>query len=193
MEPDQSSTAVSLDQRLQERLSRVLFSREQISNRVGEMGSEITGYYEGKPLTVVTILQGGALFMADLIREIHLPLKAESVSVASYEGTASTGTVTFVQNRMPDLSGRHILLLDDILDTGRTLSAIKRRFESECSPLSVRIAVLLSKEVSRAEEVDADYVGFEVGNEFVVGYGLDYNGEYRNLPLIGVLKERYIR
>lgn len=193
MEPDQSSTAVSLDQRLQERLSRVLFSREQISNRVGEMGSEITGYYEGKPLTVVTILQGGALFMADLIREIHLPLKAESVSVASYEGTASTGTVTFVQNRMPDLSGRHILLLDDILDTGRTLSAIKRRFESECSPLSVRIAVLLSKEVSRAEEVDADYVGFEVGNEFVVGYGLDYNGEYRNLPLIGVLKEQYIR
>lgn len=193
MESDQSSNSPSLNQRLQERLSHILFSREQIRNRVGEMGIEITGHYEGKPLTVVTILQGGALFMADLIREIHLPLKAESVSVASYEGTASTGTVTFLQNRMPDLSGRHILLLDDILDTGRTLSAIKRRFEAECAPLSVRIAVLLSKEISRAEEVNADYVGFQVGNEFVVGYGLDYNGEYRNLPLIGVLKDQYIQ
>lgn len=193
MELINSSPSPSLNQRLQERLSHVLFSREQISNRVGEMGNEITGHYEGKPLTVVTILQGGALFMADLIREIHLPLKAESLGVASYEGTSSTGTVTFLQNRMPDLSGRHILLIDDILDTGRTLSAIKRRFESECSPLSIRIAVLLSKEVSRAEKVNADYVGFEVGNEFVVGYGLDYNGEYRNLPLIGVLKDQYIQ
>lgn len=182
-----------LEVRLHERIEKVLFSKEQIQQRIIAMGEEITHDYSGQPLTVVTILQGGALFMADLIREIHLPLRADSVSVSSYEGTESTGTVSFLQNRMPNLDGRHVLLLDDILDTGRTLSAIKRRFLEECSPLSVKVAVLLSKQVDRAEEVDADYQGFEVGNEFVVGYGLDYNGEYRNLPLIGVLKDEFIQ
>ena len=182
-----------LEERLQERLSKILFSKEEICDRVTAMGEDITRDYFGEPLTVVTILQGGALFMADLIREIHLPLRADSVSVTSYDGTESTGEVTFLQNRMPDLSGRHVLLLDDILDTGRTLHAIGKKFKRECSPLSVKIAVLLSKQIKRAEEVEADYVGFEVGNEFVVGYGLDYNGEYRNIPLIGVLKDEYIK
>lgn len=182
-----------LEERLQERLEKVLFSKEEICARIEVMGEEITRAYSGEPLTVVMILQGGALFMADLIREIHLPLRVDSVSVESYEGTQSTGTVTFLQNRMPNLDGRHVILLDDILDSGRTLAAIQRRFEKECSPLSVRVAVLLSKKVDRAETVEADFVGFEVGNEFVVGYGLDYNGEYRNLPLIGVLKPEYIR
>ena len=156
------------------------------------MGEQITRDYSGEQLTVVTILEGGALFMADLISEIHLPLRAGSVTVASYEGTQSTGRVEFHQTRMPDINGRHVILLDDILDTGRTLSAIKKRFSEECSPLSMKVAVLLSKQVERAEEVDAEYVGFEVGNEFVVGYGLDYNGQYRNIPLIGVLKDEYI-
>ena len=130
--------------------------------------------------------------MADLIQAIQLPLKTESVNVSSYDGTSSTGKVTFLQNKLPDFSGRHVLMLDDILDTGRTLNAIGRRFAEECSPLSIKIAVLLSKQIERAEEVEPDYVGFEVGDEFVVGYGLDYNGEYRNLPLIGVLKEEHI-
>jgi hypoxanthine phosphoribosyltransferase len=182
-----------LEQRLQERLEKVLFTREEICQRVGAMGEAITRDYYGEPLTVVMILQGGALFMADLIREIHLPLKSDSVSVESYEGTTSSGKVTFLQNRMPNLDGRHVIILDDILDTGRTISAIRRRFQEECSPLSVKFAVLLSKQVERAESVEADYVGFEVGDEFVVGYGLDYNGEYRNLPLIGVLKPEFIR
>lgn len=182
-----------LEVRLQERLSKVLFSKEQIQTCIQEMGEEITKDYSGQPLTVVTIMQGGALFMADLIREVHLPLRADSICVASYDGTESTGVITFLQNKLPDIDGRHVLLLDDILDTGRTLAAIKERFLAECSPLSIKMAVLLSKQVERAEEVEADYVGFEVGNEFVVGYGLDYNGEYRNLPLIGVLKEEYIQ
>lgn len=181
-----------LEVRLQERLSKVLFSKEQIQKCIQEMGLQLTEDYSGKPLTVVTIMQGGALFMADLIREIQLPLRADSISVSSYEGTESTGKISFLQNQLPDINGRHVLLLDDILDTGRTLAAIKARFTEECSPLSVKVAVLLSKKVPRAEHVEADYVGFEVGNEFVVGYGLDYNGEYRNLPLIGVLKEEYI-
>jgi hypoxanthine phosphoribosyltransferase len=189
---DQTDTP-PLEIALQHRLEKILFSKEAICQRIAEMGAAITREYSGQPLTVVTILQGGALFMADLIREIHLPLKAESISVASYIGTASSGEVTFLQNRMPNLDGRHVILLDDILDTGRTLSAIRRRFLEDCAPLSIKIAVLLSKTVTRAEKVEADYVGFEVGNEFVVGYGLDYNGEYRNLPLIGVLKPEYIQ
>jgi len=181
------------EERLQERLEKVLFSKEAICQRIAEMGEAITRDYGGQPLTVVTVLQGGALFMADLIREIHLPLMAESITVESYIGTESSGTVNFLQNRLPNLDGRHVLLLDDILDTGRTLTAIRHRFMADCAPLSIKIAVLLSKNVSRAENVEADYVGFEVGNEFVVGYGLDYNGEYRNLPLIGVLKPEYVK
>lgn len=157
------------------------------------MGEAITNDCEGGPLSVITVLQGGILFMADLIREINLPLQLDSISVASYHGaTTSSGEVTFHQTRMPEVKGRDVLILDDILDTGRTLAAIRRKLENECSPNSVRSAVLLSKRVERAVEVEADYVGFEVGDEFVVGYGLDYRGEYRNLPMIGVLKPEFI-
>lgn len=157
------------------------------------MGREISADYEGGTLSILTVLQGGILFMADLIREINLPLQIDSISVASYHGgTASSGEVTFHQTRMPDVAGRDVLILDDILDTGRTLAAIKRKLEAECAPRSIRAAVLLSKRIERAVEVQADYVGFEVGNEFVVGYGLDYRGEYRNLPMIGVLNSEFI-
>lgn len=175
-------------------LDRILFDEEEIRKRVRSMGRQIQADYEGKPLSIVTILQGGALFMADLIREVHLPLRVDSVSVSSYGGgTRSSGTVTFEQEKMPDVSGSHVLILDDILDSGRTLRAIMDRFRDEISPLSIRTAVLLSKKVERAAEVSADYEGFEVGDEFVVGYGLDYDGQYRNLPVIGVLKPQYYR
>ncbi|MEO0414504.1 MAG: hypoxanthine phosphoribosyltransferase [Verrucomicrobiota bacterium] len=168
-------------------IERVLFSKETIQNRIAELGAAITRDYQKEPLTVVTILQGGALFMADLIRAIDLPLKLDSISVASYEGTQSTGHVTFHQTRLPDIDGRHVLMLDDILDTGRTLHAISHKLREEADPLSIKSAVLLSKKVDRAEKIEADYVGFEVENEFVIGYGLDYDGDYRNLPYIGVL------
>jgi hypoxanthine phosphoribosyltransferase len=142
----------------------------------------------------VTILQGGMVFMADLIREIHLPLTIGSVSVASYHGgTKSSGTVTFHQSKMPDIEGKHVLVLDDILDTGRTLTAILSRFEEECEPASMKVCVLLEKRVERTETVEADYCGFSIDDEFVVGYGLDYDGEYRNLPMIGVLSEEFIK
>lgn len=174
---------------LHHRLDRVLFGEEEIRRRVAEMGRLIERDYAGKPLTIVTILQGGAVFMADLIREIRLPLRLDSVSVSSYGGgTVSSGRVTFLQERLPEVDGRHVLLLDDILDSGRTLRAIRDRFLEERDPLSLRVAVLLSKRVERAEEVRAEYAGFEVDDEFVVGYGLDCDGEFRNLPSIGVLK-----
>ena len=180
------------DRVLYDHLERILFDGEAIRKRVTEMGAEISRDYDGLPLTIVTILQGGAVFMADLIREIHLPLKIESVSVASYHGeTESSGRVTFHQDRLPDLAGRHVIVLDDILDTGRTLNAIVHRFEDECRPLSVKTCVLLSKQIERPVSIEADYCGYEIGDDFVVGYGLDFRGEYRNLPVVGVLGEAY--
>jgi len=179
---------------IESRLERVLFHQHEIRARVSEMGAQITADYAGGTLSVVAVLQGGVLFMADLIREIRLPLQLDSISVASYHGgTASSGTVTFHQSRLPEVAGRDVLVLDDILDSGRTLAAITGRLREECRPASIRSVVLLSKRVERAVEVQADYVGFEVGDEFVVGYGLDYLGEYRNLPMIGVLKPEFIQ
>jgi len=174
-------------------LERILFDQARIRERVAEMGAQISKEYAGDGLTIVAVLQGGALFMADLIREIQLPLQLESISVASYHGgTSSSGAVTFHQSRLPEVEGSDVLILDDILDTGRTMAAIEGKLEKECSPKSVKSAVLLSKNIERAVEFEADYVGFEVGDEFVVGYGLDYRGHYRNLPVIGVLKPEYI-
>jgi hypoxanthine phosphoribosyltransferase len=179
--------------KLETRLERVLFDQSAIRERIARMGSEITEDYAGRSLTIVAVLQGGVLFLADLIREIRLPLRMDSISVASYHGgTTSSGSVTFHQTRLPEVEGRDVLVLDDILDSGRTLSAILGRLEEECRPRSLRSAVLLSKRVERAVPIEADYSGFEVGNEFVVGYGLDYRGEYRNLPMIGVLKRDWI-
>lgn len=179
---------------LYDHLDRVLIDADTLRSRVAEMGARLTEDFAGRPLTVVTILQGGAVFMADLVREIHLPMKLESISVASYHGgIESSGTVTFHQSRLPDIDDRHVLLLDDILDSGRTIDAILRRFREERRPLSLSVCVLLSKRVERAVPIEADYAGFEIGNEFVVGYGLDYDGEYRNLPVIGVLKPEWIR
>lgn len=178
---------------LHQRLERVLFGQSEIRNRVAEMGAEITADFSGQMLSVVTVLQGGALFMADLIREIHLPLQIESISVASYHGgTSSTGTVTFHQSRMPLIEGRDVLVLDDILDSGRTLAAVMEKLRDECRPRSIRSAVLLTKDITRAVPIEADYSGFTIGNEFVVGYGLDYQGEYRNLPVIGVLSPAFL-
>jgi len=179
--------------RLHDRLESVLFGKDEIDRRIVEMGEEITTDMEGSTLSVVAILQGGALFMADLIRQIHLPLRIESITVASYHGgTASSGTVSFRQNQMPDVEGRDVLVLDDILDTGRTLSAVMETISLKCKPRSIRSAVLLSKRIDRAVQIEADYSGFDIGNEFVVGYGLDYKEEYRNLPVIGTLKSEYI-
>ena len=140
-------------------------------------------------LTVVAVLTGALMFTADLLRRIPLPLKLDCVSVASYHGgTETSGEVKFDQLSLPDIEGRHVLVVDDILDSGLTLDAITRRFGKECGPLSVRVCVLLSKRRERRKEVDAEYVGFEIDDEFVVGYGLDYQERYRNLPFVGVLK-----
>jgi hypoxanthine phosphoribosyltransferase len=168
-------------------LQRVLFHERDIAARLDEMAAEITEFYQKKPLTVLAILNGSLVFAADLLRRIPLPLRFESLAVASYQGTESSGIVSFRQSNLPAVSGRHVLLLDDILDTGCTLNAVRQRILAEAAPLSIRAAVLLQKKKPRAETLVADYAGFEIEDEFVVGYGLDFDGHYRNLPVVGVL------
>ncbi|CAN5163919.1 hypoxanthine phosphoribosyltransferase [soil metagenome] len=177
---------------MQDDLERVLYDEKAILNRLDELAARITQDYHDRELTVIAVLNGSLIFMADLLRRIPLPLKLDCLSVASYHGgTKSTGEVVFKQIMLPDIAGRHILILDDILDSGLTLNAIRRRLE-EVKPLSIKVCVLLEKQIERAAPIDADYVGFQIANEFVVGYGLDYMERYRNLPCIGVLRKELI-
>jgi hypoxanthine phosphoribosyltransferase len=174
-------------------IAKVLYHESTILSRLDEMAHQITGDYKGKELTVIAILNGSFIFMADLLRRIPLPLQVDGWSVSSYHGTNTTGRINFRQTQLADVKGRHVLLLDDILDSGLTIHSIKERLEKEAGAASLRVCVLLRKNVERVRHVDADYVGFDIPNEFVVGYGLDYNERYRNLPYIGVLNEEGIR
>ena len=177
---------------MQADLERILFDEATIHRRLDELAARITEDYRDRELTVVAILNGSLILMADLLRRIPLPLKLDCLSVASYHGgTKSVGDLVFRQLSLPDVAGRHILILDDILDSGITLATIREKLET-ARPLSVRICVLLAKKRSRVRAVEPDYVGFEIADEFVVGYGLDYLERYRNLPCIGVLRKELI-
>jgi hypoxanthine phosphoribosyltransferase len=171
-------------------IERILFHEQTILSRLDELAARITGDFRGKELTVIAVLNGSLMFAADLLRRMALPLKLDCISVASYHGaTESSGTVTFDQLSIPDINERHVLIVDDILDTGRTLDAIRRKLRAVTRPLSIRVCVLLRKKKARAADLEADYVGFDIEDEFVVGYGLDYREQHRNLPFIGVLRE----
>ena len=174
-------------------IARVLYQESTILSRLDELANRITEDYRGKELTVIAILNGSFIFMADLLRRIPLPLQVDGWSVSSYHGTKTTGLINFRQTQLADVRGRHVLLLDDILDSGLTIHSIKERLENGAGAASLRVCVLLRKNVERARPVEADYVGFDIPNEFVVGYGLDYNERYRNLPFIGILNEEGIR
>jgi hypoxanthine phosphoribosyltransferase len=172
-------------------LERILFDEATILRRLDDMAAQISADYHDQELTVIAVLNGSLMFMADLLRRIPLPLKLDCLGVASYHGkTESTGEVIFKQVA-PDVKDRHILILDDILDSGNTLAAVREKLEM-AQPRSVRVCVLLQKKKVRARTVDADYVGFDIEDEFVVGYGLDYMEQYRNLPCIGVLRKDLI-
>lgn len=172
---------------------RILFHESTIMSRLDEMSAQISADYQGMELTVVAVLNGSLMFGADLLRRIEMPLRLDCLSVSSYHGASTTGVVTFNQEHLPDVKNRHVLLLDDILDSGHTLHAIRDKLLREANPLSVKICVLLSKDVPRQRELEADYVGFGIANEFVVGYGLDYMERFRNLPYIGVISDEAIR
>ena len=190
-------------------LERVLFDEPAIHRRLDEMAAQILNDYRQRELTVIAVLNGSLMFMADLLRRIPLPLKLDCLSVVSYHEKAQTsGKVIFKfatsnpstragklsdggQVALPDVVGRDVLILDDILDSGHTLVAICEKLKA-AKPRSMRVCVLLSKKKQRARQVDADYVGFEIEDEFVVGYGLDFMGRYRNLPYIGVLRKELL-
>ncbi len=173
-------------------LERMLFDEPAIHRRLDEIAAQISKDYRDRELTVIAVLNGSLIFIADLLRRIPLPLKLDCLSVASYHGKAKTSQeVIFKQIGLPDVADRNILLLDDILDSGHTLAAIREKLKT-ANPRSIRICVLLSKKKERSRQVDADYVGFEIEDEFVVGYGLDFMEQYRNLPYIGVLRRELI-
>jgi len=177
---------------MQADLERMLFDEPAIHRRLDEIAAQISKDYRDRELTVIAVLNGSLIFIADLLRRIPLPLKLDCLSVASYHGKAKTSQeVIYKQIGLPDVADRNILLLDDILDSGHTLAAIREKLKT-ANPRSIRICVLLSKKKERSRQVDADYVGFEIEDEFVVGYGLDFMEQYRNLPYIGVLRRELI-
>ena len=174
-------------------LERVLFDEPAIHRRLDDIAAQVSSDYRDRELTVIAVLHGSLMFVADLLRRIPLPLKLDCVSVASYHGKAqSSSEVVFKEVTVPDVVGRDVLILDDILDSGHTLAAIRERLDT-AKPRSIRVCVLLSKKKQRAREVNADYVGFEIEDEFVVGYGLDFRERYRNLPYIGVLRKELLK
>lgn len=177
---------------MQADLERILFDEATIHRRLDELAARISHDYRDRELTVIAILNGSVILAADLLRRIPLALKLDCLSVASYHGGVKpSGDLVFRQVPLPDVAGRHVLILDDILDTGVTLASIRDKLET-AGPLSVRICVLLAKQKTRARAIEPDYVGFEIADEFVVGYGLDYMERYRNLPCIGVLRRDLI-
>jgi hypoxanthine phosphoribosyltransferase len=167
----------------------VLFREDEILARIKALATEICGAYpDGTELTVIALLNGSLIFAADLIRQLPMATRLESLAVASYYGgKKSAGTVTFKQT-VPDLTGRTVLILDDILDTGRTLGAVIAKARQSGAE-TVRSCVLLSKRRAREVDVAVDHIGFEIDDLFVVGYGLDFEGRLRNLPYIAVLDE----
>ena len=175
-------------------VSGVYFSEEQIQKRVKELGEQITKDYAGKDLVVISILRGSFMFAADLIRAIDLPCELEFMRLSSYgDETTSSGSVKIISDLDCDIAGRHVLIIEDILDTGNTLCYLRDHVLAGRHPASFRICAMFDKLERRTKDVKADYRGFDTPNEFIVGYGLDYKQKYRNLPYVGVLKPEIYR
>lgn len=167
---------------------KVLIDQEEINSRVVSLGREIAKAYHDKPLTIIGILAGSLVLLADLIRAIDVPHQVGLLQASSYRGkTTTSGTLQMNLDYLPDISGRHVLLVDDIFDTGKTMEAVLSQISSR-EPLSVKSAVLLWKEETAEVELQPDYHGFKIPDHFVVGYGLDFNNEYRHLPFIASLE-----
>ncbi len=175
----------------EDRVSETLFTPEQLSARVSELGRQISADYAGESLVLVGILKGAFVFMADLIRAISIPVEIDFVAISSYgKSTRTSGEVRIIKDLDESVEGKHVLIVEDIIDTGLTLklsyltdNLVRRK------AASVRICTLLDKPSRRETDISADYVGFVIPDKFVIGYGLDYEGFYRNLPFVGVLRE----
>ncbi|MBC8101205.1 MAG: hypoxanthine phosphoribosyltransferase [Cytophagales bacterium] len=168
-------------------VDRILFSEEQIQQRVGELGAQIVEEYGGRDPHLITIVKGSIPFISDLMRAMDTPLSLDLLGVSSYAGTSSSGEVRLTKDLDSSIEGRHVLVVEDIIDTGLTLSYVLRNLRQR-APASLKVVTFLDKPAGRGTPVEADYVGFTIPDEFVIGYGLDWNQRYRNLPYVGILK-----
>ncbi len=168
-------------------VSRVILSEEQIQERIAELGAQISADYGGETVLLVAVLRGAALFVADLARAIESPVEIDFMAVSSYGSTTkSSGVVRILKDLDDTIENRHVLVVEDILDTGLTLKYLLKNLASR-KPRSLEVATLLRKKVEQRVPIQCKYIGFEIPDEFVVGYGLDYAERYRNLPYVGVL------
>ena len=169
-------------------IKEVLFTEEQLKQKVAELGAQITADYQGKNPLIVSVLKGSYVFMADLTRRIDVPCQVDFMVVSSYgAGTKTSGEVQIIKDLENSIDGRDLIIVEDILDSGVTLSYLMKVLTARGAN-SIRLCTLLSKPERRKVDVPVDYLGFEIPDEFVVGYGLDYAEKYRNLPYIGILK-----
>lgn len=170
-------------------LERILFSQDQLSTRVAELGRQISADYRGKMPLFVGILRGCILFYSDLMKQISVDCNMDFMCLSSYSGTSSTGQVRTMLDLRESIKGRHVVIVEDIVDTGLTLEYLLEHLRSR-GAASIEICCLLNKPCNRKADIHPKYIGFEVGDEFVIGYGLDYNELYRNLPYIGVFRKQ---
>ena len=180
------SPAARLPPRWRKEVERILITDRQIARRIREMSRDIERDFAGREMVIVALLNGTVMFLADLIRHLSLPLRLDFIGVSSYGLGTESGALVFTKELRLDVKGREVLVVDDILDTGKTLHHVLGKLEA-LKPERIRTCVLLNKTARRAVVVQADYVGFEIPDLFVVGYGLDFAERYRNLPFVGVL------
>lgn len=171
-----------------ERITKVLIDEEKIAKRVAELGAQIEKDYEGKEPIVVAILKGSIIFYGDLVRKIKLPMRFDTMAVSSYgSGTSSSGNVKIKKDMSHDICGKDVLIIEDIIDSGNTMKSLTALLEHRGAN-SIKVCAFLDKPSRRQTDFEADYIGYSIPDEFVVGYGLDYDEKYRNLPYIGVLE-----
>ncbi len=182
-----SSRLSPVPRRWRNEISRVLISESQIRRRITVLAREIQRDFHGRDLVVVSLLNGTVMFLADLIRHLELPLRLDFMGVSSYRDGTESRQLIYTKELRLDVKGRDVVLVDDILDTGKTLHSVLAKLR-QLKPRRIKVCVLLEKSARRVERVRADYIGFHVPDEFVVGYGLDFAERYRNLPFVGVLK-----
>jgi len=173
--------------RWRKEVDRVLITEDQIAQRLRGLSKEIEREFTGREMVIVSLLNGTVMFLADLIRNLSLPLRLDFIGVSSYGAGTESGDLVFTKELRLDVRGRDVLLVDDILDTGKTMTRVLGKLRV-LKPRQSRTCVLLNKAARRTEDIEADYVGFEIPDFFVVGYGLDFAERYRNLPFVGVLR-----
>ncbi len=172
-------------------IEKILINETELKDKVVDLGNRISDDYKGLSPVFITVLRGSIIFLCDLIREVKIPISLDFLSVSSYSGQTHTGVVRIIKDLDENIDNRHVVLIEDIIDTGLTLNYIVGMLRDR-KPASIKVCALLDKKVRRIIDIPIDYKGFEIPDEFVVGYGMDYNQQYRNLPFIGILKEEIL-